>query len=73
MANRIVETKIILLLWLFSASVISHSTVSQALSLYSEAVAPDNSTHDRVNSTEAPDYPEAVFPSEVGGGEDESG
>jgi hypothetical protein len=44
MTNRIVEAEIVLLLWLFSASVVSYSIVGMAFSLYSETATLQNST-----------------------------
>lgn len=69
MTNRIVEAKIVLLLWLFSASAISYSVVSQAVALFAEVKAPESSIANGDNSTKGTDIPDGTYPSTAGGGE----
>jgi hypothetical protein len=56
MANRIVEAKIILLIWLFSASVVSYSTINVALATHSDALElMDIAQEQKSNNTELED------------------
>ncbi len=51
MTNRIVEAKIILLIWLFSASIVSYSAVSIALAIHSDALTLTNIPQEQKGKT----------------------
>jgi hypothetical protein len=68
MANRIVEAKIILLIWLFSASVVSYSTVNVALAIHSDALELMGFAHEQTGyNTGLEDVSNSSQPSVVGG------
>jgi len=51
MTKRIVEAKIILLIWLFSASIVSYSAVSIALAIHSDALEFVNKPQEQKGNT----------------------
>jgi hypothetical protein len=55
MTSRIVEAKIILLIWLFSASVVSYSAVSIALAIHSDALAFTNIAQEQTGEAIEPE------------------